>query len=111
MHRLEIAGFGTSVPAPEKWPTFALHRRIRDNLVFIIELPSLRMFQYATVVKSAAGAIYGHIWEWMEWLAGVEMRDSTNAEAQLRGMVKEVVWRNLIQDRRPGIAQVRWTRV
>jgi hypothetical protein len=64
MHRLKIAGFATSVPAPEKRPAF--HRRIRDNLVFAIELPNLHMLQYATVVKITASTIYSHVWEWME---------------------------------------------
>ena len=98
MRHLEIAGSGTSAPAPTKRPTFAFHRRIRDDPAFAaIELPSSPMLQYAAVVKSSGRAIHGIIREWTEeWLAGVGMRGGPDAEARLKGMVEEVVWGNVI---------------
>jgi hypothetical protein len=97
MRRLEIAGSGTSAPAPEKQPTFAFHRRIRDDPAFVVELPSSPMLQYAAVVKSAGGAIHDHVREWTEeWLTGVGMHGGADAEARLRGMVEEVVWGNVL---------------
>lgn len=98
VHGLEIAGFGTSpsASAPEKRPTFAFHRRIRDA-AFSFELPSDPLLQYGAVVKSIGGAIYDLIREWTEeWLDGVGARGGPGAEARLRGMVEEVVWGNVI---------------
>ncbi|KAH8984551.1 hypothetical protein EDB86DRAFT_3084442 [Lactarius hatsudake] len=97
-HSLEIAGFGTSpsTSAPEKRPTFAFHRRIRDA-AFSVELPSDPLLQYGAVVKSIGGAIYDLVREWTEeWLEGVGARGGAGAEARLRGMVEEVVWGNVI---------------
>ncbi|KAI9439338.1 hypothetical protein H4582DRAFT_1948603 [Lactarius indigo] len=57
---LESAGFGTSACAspPEKRPTFAFHRRIRNAAS-------------SPVVKSIGGAIHDLVREWAEeWLAG-----------------------------------------
>ena len=97
IRRLEISGSGTSAPAPAKRPTFAFHRRIRDDPAFAVELPSLPMLQYAAVVKSSGSAIHELIREWTEeWLAGVGMRGGPDSEARLRGMVEEVVWGNVI---------------
>jgi hypothetical protein len=84
-------------PAPEKRPTFAFHRRIRDDPAFVVELPSSPMLQYAAVVKSAGGAIHNLIREWTEeWLEGVGTLGGADAEARLRGMVEEVVWGNVL---------------
>ncbi|KAH9170233.1 hypothetical protein EDB89DRAFT_1979523 [Lactarius sanguifluus] len=98
-HSLEIAGFSTSpsASAPEKRPTFAFHRRIRDA-AFSVELPSDPLLQYGAVVKSIGGAIYDLVREWTEeWLeGGVGARGSAGAEARLKGMVEEVVWGNVI---------------
>lgn len=97
IRRLEISGSGTSAPAPAKRPTFAFHRRIRDDPAFAVELPSSPMLQYAAVVKSSGSAIHELIREWTEeWLAGVGMRGGPDSEARLRGMVEEVVWGNVI---------------
>jgi len=97
MHRLKIAGSGTSAPAPEKRPTFAFHRRIQDYPTFAVELLSSPLLQYEAVVKSAGGAIHDLVQEWTEeWLAGVGVHGGVDAEARLRGMVEEVVWGNVI---------------
>lgn len=97
MQRLEIAGSGTSAPAPEKRPTFAFYRRIRDDPAFAVKLPSSPMLRYAAVLKSAGGAIDDLVREWTEeWLAGVGTRGGADAEARLKGMVEEVVWGNVI---------------
>ncbi len=98
MHSLNIAGFGTSpsASAPEKRPTFAFHRRIRDA-AFSVEFPSDPLLQYAAVVKSVGGAIHELVQEWTEeWLEGVGARGGVGAEARLKGMVEEVVWGNVI---------------
>jgi hypothetical protein len=95
MHRLEIVGSGMSAPVLEKRPTFAFHRRIRDDPAFAVELPSSPLLQYTAVMKSAGSAIHGLVREWSEeWLAGVGTR--ADAEARLKGMVEEVVWGNVI---------------
>ena len=99
MHRLEISGttISPSACAHEKRPTFAFHRRIRDDPAFAPELPSSPLNHYEAVVKSAGGAIHDLVREWTEdWLAGVGMRGGADAEARLRGMVEEVIWGNVI---------------
>jgi hypothetical protein len=92
IHRLEIAS-----SAPEKRPTFAFHRRIRDDPAFTVELPSSISHQYPAVAKGAGGAIHDLVQEWTEeWLGGVGTRGGAGAEARLRGMVEEVIWGNVI---------------
>jgi hypothetical protein len=98
MHSLEISGNSASptASAPEKRPTFAFHRRIRDDPAFAPELPSSPLLHYAAVVKSAGGAIHDLVREWTEvWLEGVGVRGGADAEALLRGMVEEVIWGNV----------------
>ena len=99
MHRPEISDSNTppSASALEKRPTFAFHRRFRDDPAFTVELPSSPLLHYAAVVKSAGGAIRDLVQEWTEErLAGVGVRGGTGAEARLRGKVEEVVWGNVI---------------
>jgi len=80
---------------PEKRPTFAFHRRIRDDPAFRVELPSKITQWYLTTVKAVGGAIHNLVQEWTaEWLAGT--RSDAEAEVRLRGMVEEVVWGNVI---------------
>ena len=80
---------------PEKRPTFAFHRRIRDDPVYHVELPSESRHRYPTAVKPVSGAIQNLVQEWTaEWLAGT--RSDADAEVRLRGMLEEVIWGNVI---------------
>lgn len=80
---------------PEKRPTFAFHRRIRDDPAFRVELPSALMQRYPAAVKAAGSAIHNLVQEWTrEWLAGT--RSDADAEVRLRGMVEEVIWGNVV---------------
>lgn len=80
---------------PEKHPTFAFHRRIRDDPVFSVELPSMPTQRYPAVVKAAGSAIHNLVQEWTrEWLAGT--RSDADAEVRLRGMFEEVIWGNVV---------------
>jgi hypothetical protein len=80
---------------PEKRPTFAFHRRIRDDPAFHVELPSKDIQRYPAVVKAAGKAIRNLVQEWArEWLAGT--CTDVDAEVRLRGMLEEVIWGNVI---------------
>jgi len=82
---------GNHVVLPEKRPTFAFHRRIRDDPAFRVELP----ITYLTAAKAVGGAIHNLVQEWTaEWLAGI--RSDADAEVRLRGMLEEVIWGNVI---------------
>ncbi len=97
--RLEKAGFEglSSASVPEKRPTFAFHRRIHEDPAFNVELPADALRQFETVVKSAGSAIHDLVQEWTkEWLSGTGTRGGPASEAQLRGMVEEVVVGNVI---------------
>ena len=100
LHRPDIADSSTTPcrSAPEKRPTFAFHRYIRDHLdSFTYELPDSPMQYYTAVVKSVGGAIHDLVQEWTEgWLAGVNARGGADTEARLAGMMEEVVWGNVI---------------
>jgi hypothetical protein len=80
---------------PEKRPTFAFHRRIRDDPSFHVELPSDTRQGYPTAVKAVGEPIHNLVQEWTaEWLAGT--RSDADAEVRLRGMLEEVIWGNVI---------------
>ena len=96
MSTLSLAAPGSNhVLLREKRPTFAFHRRIRDDPAFRVELPSGITQWYLTTVKAVGGAIHNLVQEWTaEWLAGI--RSDADAEVRLEGMVEEVVWGNVI---------------
>ena len=100
MHRLEIANSSGSPSgsAPEKRPTFAFHRYIRDHpALFTVELPNSPLKRFPAVMKGVGGTIRDLVEEWTkEWLAGLDARGGADAEARLSGMVEEVVWGNVI---------------
>ena len=83
------------VPPPEKRPTFAFHRRVRDDPAFIVGLPSDPGQWYRAVLKAAGSAIHNLVQEWTrEWLAGT--RSDAEAEMRLKGMLEEVIWGNVV---------------
>jgi len=88
------------LPLPEKRPTFAFHRRIRDDPAFSVELPSTdsarQWYQrYRAVVKAVGSSVHNLVQEWTaEWLAGT--RSDLDAEVRLKDMVEEVIWGNVI---------------
>ena len=96
MSTLSLAAPGSNQGLlPEKRPTFAFHRRIRDDPAFHVELPSDVRQRYPTAVKPVSGAIHNLVEEWTaEWLAGT--RSDADAEVRLRGMLEEVLWGNVI---------------
>jgi len=88
---LSLAAPGSNHVLPEKRPTFAFHRRIRDDPAFRVEFP----ITYLTAVKAVGGAIHNLVQEWTaEWLAGT--RSDAEAEVRLGGMLEEVIWGNVI---------------
>jgi hypothetical protein len=96
MSTLSFATPGSNrVLLPEKRPTFAFHRRIRDDPAFRVELPSDFTQLYLTAMKAVGGTIHNLIQEWTaEWLA-VTQSDG-DKEVRLRGMLEEVIWGNVI---------------
>ncbi len=96
MSTLSLATPGSNhVLLPGKRPTFAFHRRIRDDPAFRGELPSEFRQWYLTAMKAVGGAIHNLVQEWTaEWLAGT--RSDADAEVRLRGMLEEVIWGNVI---------------
>jgi hypothetical protein len=80
-------------------PTFAFHRRIRDDPVLSSTEPPSNARQwdqrYRAVVKAVGGSILNLVQEWTaEWLSGT--RSDVEAEVRLKGMVEEVIWGNVI---------------
>jgi len=90
-----LSSGSNTVNPHEKRPTFAFHRRIRDDPTFYVELPSDARQWYRSVVKTAGSTIHNLVQEWTaEWLAGT--RTDVEAEVRLRGMLEEVIWGNVI---------------
>ena len=77
----------------EKWPTFALLRRIRDHPELTLGSPGHS--SYPDIVTSKGDTLTKLVSEWAdEWLE--DTRDDADVEKRLEGMVEEVVWGNVI---------------
>src|SRR5260221_10406024 len=90
MSTLSLATPGSNhVLLPGKRPTFAFHRRIRDDPAFRVELPSEFRQWYLTAMKAVGGAIHNLVQEWRsEWLEGT--RSEADAQVRLTGTVRGV---------------------
>jgi hypothetical protein len=96
MSALSLTGSG-KVPtlASERRPTFAFHRRIRDDPGFRVKIPDDPKQWYLVAMQEVGSTIYSLIQEWTkEWLSGTH--SDADAEVRLKGMVEEVIWGNAI---------------
>jgi hypothetical protein len=81
--------------ASERRPTFAFHRRIRDDPAFKIEIPDNHQQWFPAAMKQVGNAIFCLVQEWTkEWLSGTH--SSVDTELRLKGMIEEVIWGNAI---------------
>ena len=96
MSALSLSGSGNDhTLASERRPTFAFHRRIRDDPAFKIEIPDDHQQWYPAAMKEVGNAIYCLVQEWTkEWLSGAH--SDAVAEVRLKAMVEEVIWGNVI---------------